>query len=156
MLVDQLVAFMSVGGPVVWILTCTSVVALAIILVKVWQFITERPESSEAINRCVDLWESDKRQEAIDSLGQQDFATSVLAAVIQGIVDDRLARAPLLDEVERVVNASLAEFRTMLPILEVIGTLSPLLGLFGIESCGYSSISVRRLSPQELYRFSRT
>ena len=48
---DRLAEFMQVGGPVVWVLTAFSVIAVTLILLKLYQFYAERPESNRTF-RC--------------------------------------------------------------------------------------------------------
>ena len=52
-LLTQITDFMQVGGPVVWILTALSVIALAITLVKLVQFAAQQPEKASHLPKVL-------------------------------------------------------------------------------------------------------
>lgn len=120
------------GGYVVWILIVVSVVALTIILVKLWQFVRIRPESNDAIKAALSHWREGNRDDAIAKLNDDaQFGSDVVwFAMCEARAEPSQSKATR-DEIERQGAANLRELRTYLPVLEVIGTLSPLLGLLG-------------------------
>ncbi len=120
------------GGYVVWILIVVSVVALTIIIVKQWQFLRVRPESNDAIDAALKLWREGNRSGAIEKLhNDAQFGSEVVCFAMREAHDSRLPPEALKDEIERQGAVKLRGLRTYLPALEVIGTLSPLLGLLG-------------------------
>lgn len=127
----DLAGLLAAGGPVVLVLLGMSVVALAIVLVKLWQFRAAR-------------------------LGERGRVEAALLRVRAGDLDDALAivvgaRNPVAQAVVRAVNGRrrglpehrtreeatrfgsdvLEDLRSYLRPLEVIASLAPLLGLFG-------------------------
>ena len=48
--------FLVAGGPVLWVLLAVSVAALAIVMVKIWQFARERPERCPDVDGALGHW----------------------------------------------------------------------------------------------------
>lgn len=130
---NQLVALLQDGGYVVWVLIVISVVALAIVIVKLWQFWRVRPESNEAVDEALARWRQGERNAAIEDLADsQDFSADLVVFTMrENMADVDNDRATRQDEIERRGSRKLQALRTYLPALEVIGALSPLLGLLG-------------------------
>jgi biopolymer transport protein ExbB len=127
---DQLQQFLNVGGPVVWILLGFSVIALSIVLLKIWQFTLLRPESSPRLEDSLGLWRAARTDEALDGLKGQGPIYELVALAMVGLQNG--GDTPLLrDELERVASLRLNQLRAFLRPLEVIAMLSPLLGLLG-------------------------
>lgn len=119
------------GGPVMWILAVLSVLALAIVIVKLFDFAR------------FGVWRRRAALTALDELGKGERETAlkraanapgpladILATALRsrrGEGGDALAR----EEVARRGAAWLESLRTGLRPLELIGTLAPLLGLLG-------------------------
>ncbi len=123
--------FLSVGGPVVWILLTMSVVALTIIILKIWHFVRVKPEQSDNVDTALELWRSGKGTEAIEHLDSSTFSYEVVHLAMQEMSTNQVDEEVLKEELERVSMSKLQDLRSMLPALEAIGTLSPLLGLLG-------------------------
>ena len=122
--------FLVVGGPVLWVLLAVSVVALAIVMVKVWQFARVRPESCPDVDAALSLWRGARWGEARDSLDNEHPVSAVVALTMEELsigTDDEMVR----QEVDRLATVHLNRLRALLPALDGIGTLSPLLGLLG-------------------------
>jgi biopolymer transport protein ExbB len=130
-LTTQLQDFLVVGGPVVWILLGFSVVALSIVLIKIWQFISLSPESSGDLKNALLLWRRGEKQNAISALKTRRPVSEVTALAMQGLSRQSADHATLKEELERVATLRLNQLRAYLRPLEVISTLSPLLGLLG-------------------------
>nr|WP_245635028.1 MotA/TolQ/ExbB proton channel family protein [Marinobacterium profundum] len=127
---DQLQQFLNVGGPVVWILLGFSVIALSIVLLKIWQFTLLRPESSPRLEYSLGLWRASRTDEALEGLKGQGPIYELVALAMVGLQNG--GDTPLLrDELERVASLRLNQLRAFLRPLEVIAMLSPLLGLLG-------------------------
>jgi biopolymer transport protein ExbB len=128
---EPLRALLDAGGPVMWVLAGMSVVALTIILIKLWQFAALRNGGSERIETALDDWQAGRRHEAIGRLAE---ARNPLAQIVQTAMLGRLHDndpAALREEIERRGARLLASLRSHLRGLEVIASLSPLLGLLG-------------------------
>lgn len=118
------------GGPVVWILCGFSLIALTIVLVKVWQLVALRAESSKVVSSALEQWRVGKGRDAVDQLDDAHPVAAVVKCAMLGRldgVDDLLLR----EEVERIASARLNDLRSFFRPLELIGALSPLLGLLG-------------------------
>lgn len=122
---------LQIGGPVVWILLGFSMIALTLILVKSWQ-----------------LWWAGRRVERIGDQvlrhwqrGEIDTATGLLTGVKQpGLVllcdtldlqSRGVEEALIREELERRFTRMSDQLRAGLRPLELIGSISPLLGLLG-------------------------
>ncbi len=128
----QLSSLLQDGGYVVWVLLVISVVALAIVIVKQWQFARVKPETNDDIESALKLWRAGDRQSAIDALSDNgQFGSDIVLFAMQGSQNGDLETDALQDEIERQGSLKLRDLRTYLPALEVIGMLSPLLGLLG-------------------------
>lgn len=123
--------FLITGGPVVWILMVLSVLALSVILLKLYYFVRTRPEHNEELEVSLGYWEAGKIEEALASLNQTRFSTPLITQAMSGVLSHRSDQDILREELDRVATNQLNELRAYLPILEIIGSMSPLLGLLG-------------------------
>lgn len=130
-LVTQLSEFMQVGGPVVWILSALSVIALAIILIKLAQFAVSRPEKSAHLKSVIQHWRDGDHKQALAKLNSQQPVDELTALTINGLARAEVNISLLKEELDRVATLRLNQLRAYLRPLEVIATLSPLLGLLG-------------------------
>lgn len=122
--------FLLLGGPVVWAIAALSVIAVAVILWKIWRL------------ALIGAWSKGRARDALAELasGRSDQALSIVEGrrgVRSKLVSAAIAaRASLPDqaareETARVAKAELCEARSGLRILELISTIAPLLGLLG-------------------------
>lgn len=130
-LMAQINDFMQVGGPVVWILTALSVIALAIILVKLVQFTMQQPEKASHFPKVLKHWRYGELQQALTLLKPQRPVDELTALTINGLSSAHVDLPLLKEELDRVATLRLNQLRAYLRPLEVIATLSPLLGLLG-------------------------
>lgn len=119
------------GGPVVMLLSLMSVLAMAVVLVKLAQFyrvgLWQRRQSQQVLT----LWQQGQIVDAL-RLGDASVnpAAQALARAIRGL--QRQVPEPLVrEEVLRYCSDVLFNLRRGLRPLEVIGSLAPLLGLLG-------------------------
>lgn len=128
----QLHTLVDAGGPVVVVLLLLSTIALAVVLLKWWQFSRLRVESLSAVNEALACWLNHDPAAAIDRLeGQRQPTASLLHLALINMRHTDVDRADLREELTRVASAHLESLRSHLRTLEVIATLSPLLGLLG-------------------------
>ncbi len=123
--------FLEVGGPIVWLLLITSVIAITIVIFKFWQLFQAQLGPSGNIETSLKKWSTDEKAEAIESLKENAFSADVVKYAMDSLENKKLDEAVLKEELERISMGKLAELRTMLPALDVIGSLSPLVGLLG-------------------------
>lgn len=122
---------LALGGPVVGILIALSVMALAIVLVKLWQFRAARVGDRLAGQRVLALWHAGS---AIEALSLANTSRSPVAQALARAIRGKqrgLPEASVREEVVRYGADVLESLRGWLRALEVIGGLAPLLGLFG-------------------------
>ena len=119
------------GGPVVLILLVLSLVALTVILVKLWQLFPYGLGSERAIDMVLAAWSSGDQKGALQQVsGSRRPVFRVLAAAMGGL-STGASEARVREESLRVASEELEGQFRYLRILEVIASLSPLLGLFG-------------------------
>lgn len=114
-----------IGGPVVMILMAVSVLTLAVILYKIWQFASAGVGRHKALSQAVDAWDAGNRDGARAALAQ---STSYLAPVIEQ------AFTSTTDASERLQAEAELRFTRLergLRFLDSVAQLAPLLGLFG-------------------------
>ena len=128
---DQALELLQAGGPVVAILIATSVVALTIILLKLWQFQSLRLGDSRLAQQALRLYQAGRPGEALTLAARsRNPVAQALARALRG-QQRGLPEAKVREEVLRFGGDLLANLRGWFRPLEVIASLAPLLGLFG-------------------------
>ena len=124
---DALARMLDLGGPVVVLLLAVSVVTLAVVLYKVWQFRAAGVGRHRALSRAVDLWAAGDRDGARRALDQtQGFLAPVARLAMTGRPDPGFAR-----RLEAEAETRFARLSTGFRLLDSVAQLAPLLGLFG-------------------------
>ncbi|EGV30608.1 MotA/TolQ/ExbB proton channel [Thiorhodococcus drewsii AZ1] len=120
------------GGPVLMFLSLLSVVALAIVLVKLWQFHRLQLGRLGPVRESLRRWQQSDAQAAIALVaGRNQPVAHLVHLALVGLHRPRVEMATLREELTRVASLQLESLRSHLRALEIIGTLSPLLGLLG-------------------------
>lgn len=120
------------GGPVVVILCFMSVLALAILFLKLWQFRRLRLGDHRTSREMLRFYRSGRAGDAIALASRsRNPVAHVLALAIRGQRRNDLTESQVREEVLRVATDLLETLRSYLRPLEVIASLAPLLGLFG-------------------------
>ena len=122
---------LEIGGPVVWILLGFSVIAVSIVLIKIWQIMLLSPESTTTAKKAILLWKQNEPEQALSLLKISKPLDELLALSMEGLRQDEIPKELLKDELQRVASLRINQLRSYLRPLEVIASLSPLLGLFG-------------------------
>ncbi|MFP4274052.1 MAG: MotA/TolQ/ExbB proton channel family protein [Paracoccaceae bacterium] len=112
------------GGPVVLVLGVVSVVSLALIVYKLWQFARAGVGRHAALRRAIAAWDSGEPNTARREL---DAARSYLRPVIAMAMAGQADAARLEAEAE----ARFARLERGFRFLDSVAQLAPLLGLFG-------------------------
>lgn len=129
---DRILGLVDAGGPVVMILLGFSVAALAIVLLKLWQFRALRLADRRPARQAVRLWRAGCPDEALTLLSSTANPTAqVLLRAMRGLGRRDLAEIKVREEAVRHGEDLLEALRSYLRPLEVIANLAPLLGLFG-------------------------
>ncbi|GAA6203038.1 MotA/TolQ/ExbB proton channel family protein [Aquicoccus sp. SU-CL01552] len=121
---DVLFRLADLGGPVVLILAGLSVLALAVILYKLWQFTVTGVGRHAALCDAVAAWDAGDRAAARAALAR---STSYLKPVIDMAMSGQRNAARLDAEAETRFARLESGFR----FLDTVAQISPLLGLFG-------------------------
>jgi biopolymer transport protein ExbB len=131
-MVGSALELIDAGGPVVIILLIMSVIALTIMLLKLWQFRAARLGERVAARKAVALFRQGHGLEALVAVrGSRNPVAKVVGAAIQGRLRNDLVDAVVREEALRLGGDLLESLRAYLRPLEVIASLAPLLGLFG-------------------------
>ena len=130
--VTRVSTLIEAGGPVVIALIVMSVIGLAVLLLKSWQFFALQLDKRGFIQNAITAWLNNDYKSMQEILNQSNNPIARVIEVAtnacsQKDVDHQLAR----EEVMRVATLQLSSTRSYLRIIEVIAALSPLLGLFG-------------------------
>jgi len=128
---DRITEFLNVGGPVVWILLLMSLVAVSIMLIKIWQFSNLKPERRISIDKSLSLWHKGETTSAKLILNSKYSVERVALVAMRGLTDSTVDKTLLKEELNRIATLKLDQLRSYFRPLEVIATLSPLLGLLG-------------------------
>lgn len=123
--------FFEIGGPVVVILVVLSVIALTVTFMKIWQFRVLR-KGDEAVNKAISLHRSSHSHDALALIqGSNHPVASTVAVAINGTLASTLTDSLIREEVVRFGSEKIEQLRLQFRTLEVIASISPLLGLFG-------------------------
>lgn len=96
-----------------------------------WHLLQARSEDHIHLEPALRSWVEHDHSTAITKLNKQSFVYDIVKFTMENLTRDRVDEAVVKEEIERMSIAKLSELRSLLPALEVIGTLSPLLGLLG-------------------------
>ena len=124
-------ALMALGGPVVALLLFCSVLATAIVFMKLWQFYQLQIGDTSKPRQSVGLF---RRGAVGDAIGTLQSSRGPLGNAVLLAIQGRRRNLPeekLREEIFHFCSDQLAMLRQWLRPLEVIAALAPLLGLFG-------------------------
>ncbi len=128
---DAALGLLQAGGPVVVILLAMSVLATAVILLKLWQFRRTHVGRSRGGRQALHLYKEGNTREALAAAKRaRSPVGEVLARAIRGL-ERGVPEAKIREELLRYGGEVLENLRGGFRILEVIASLAPLLGLFG-------------------------
>lgn len=131
-LVSQIGAFLDLGGPVVSILLAVSILSLAVILLKIYQFSLAGVGSRRRSEQAVSLFASGRCREACDLAAQGRNPTAeMVAEAISLMMADRLDKPAIEERLARLATARLHELQSGFRFLDAVAQLAPLMGLFG-------------------------
>jgi biopolymer transport protein ExbB len=124
---ENLRGMLVLGGPVVWILILMSVIALAAVFFKLWQFWQAGVGRHAPLDAALDLWDAGQATRARAGLDAKGLGFApVLAAAFAA---DHTAAAA--DRIDALAYAALARLEGGFRLLDSISQTAPLLGLFG-------------------------
>jgi biopolymer transport protein ExbB len=130
--VDALRHLIEAGGPVVAVLIGLSVLAVAIILLKGSQFALRGVGRHGRPERAMRAWTGGDRERGYELARSARSPVAIaLAHAMRGISKVGPRDALMREDVERVSLAELQNLRGFLGLLDRLGQIAPLLGLFG-------------------------
>lgn len=131
-MLERLDILLELGGPVLITLVILSVVSLSIIVYKSLQFIMLLGQGRSFVRAVLKHYRARHYEDALRILARQRSPVArVMDVAVVGYARADLKEFTVREEVERVAALHLERMRSYLRGLEVIGTLSPLLGLLG-------------------------
>jgi biopolymer transport protein ExbB len=120
------------GGPVVAVLLAFSVLLVAIVLLKLYQFAALQVRSRRFVDPALGAFARGDARGSLEILSRsRNPIARVMEAAIRGRQQPHRPEAAVREEVSRVASSQLTQLGSNLRGLETIGTLSPLLGLLG-------------------------
>jgi len=120
------------GGPIVAILLVLSIISAAVILLKIFQFWSAGLSRRSFVDPAVDRIEAGDAAGALDILKKHKTPLArAMAAGVRAKVRGDLRDEDVAAEIARVGAMELGALQRYLRWLEVIGNISPLLGLLG-------------------------
>lgn len=129
---QPIVDLYELGGFVVLILTALSVIAVALVLLKLWQFLSEGVGRRRGSERAIEAWVRGEADQALLLAEKAHGPVAiVIASAIRGSIARNLPRQTVEEDVQRVATQRLHRLSRGLRLLEAIAQIAPLLGLFG-------------------------
>jgi len=120
------------GGPVMYVLLLMSILAMTIILVKIYQFSRSSLRNTAFVDEIVSSVQNGQYGHALKDLEQHDNPVAkVLEALIRCGNDPSMSAKDVEAEVSRIGSAQIRNLESWLRGLSSIAHLSPLLGLLG-------------------------
>ncbi|GFE64687.1 MotA/TolQ/ExbB proton channel family protein [Litoreibacter roseus] len=122
-ILTQVARVFDLGGPVVMLLIAVSVLTLAVVIYKLWQFSAAHVGRHRALRIALTAWDQGDRARAYDALEQSgSYLAPILTAAFNGGDRNRLAAMS-----EEAFTRLERGFR----FLDSVAHIAPLLGLFG-------------------------
>ena len=120
------------GGPVMFILLGFSILALFIIILKLIQFSIVRVSNTNALDNIISKLNKTNAKKLLIEIQQiKNPIAKVVEVVIVTKSDRRFDKESRKSEISRISSIQIRNLENYLGGLEVIASISPLLGLFG-------------------------
>jgi biopolymer transport protein ExbB len=131
-LIGQIVSFLSLGGPVVGVIAGLSIIALALVFLKVSEFLRFRIGHPARARAAAANWAAGRKREAAGILRRPDSAAETAVALAMRLSDDPETPKERADElIGNGAVTDLHRFGRGVRALEAIAQVAPLIGLFG-------------------------
>lgn len=128
----NIVSLFQQGGPVMWVLLTLSVLAVAIILLKLFQFFRSGLRRLDFVDPALSALQQGDHNNALAALQQQRSPVAqVMESALRCGADPAMSAKDVEAEVSRVGSAQIRNLESWLRGLSSIAHLSPLLGLLG-------------------------
>jgi len=126
-LMQSLTEFLATGGPVLALLAALSVLSLAVVLYKLWQFTVAGVGRHKRLQIALNLWDQGDFEHARSELDNARSFLAPAAKLAMQLGDGQAVRHRIETEAERQFQPLESGFR----FLDSVAQLAPLLGLFG-------------------------
>ncbi len=124
---DAILHILDLGGPVVLLLLCVSVLTAALVLYKLWQYQAARVGRHRQLATAVAAWDLGDQAAALQALGQsRSYLSPVLRMAISSTPTSELSA-----RVDAEAESRFAQLERGLGALDMVAQLAPLMGLFG-------------------------
>ena len=128
---SEALRMLSDGGPVIALIAALSIVALALMIWKLWRFAMSGAWSRRRAREAAGLWAEGEEAAAYEEASAAGGPVAQVVAVAMKALRDGETEARARERAGRIAKEKLAELRVGLRGLEVIVTIAPLLGLLG-------------------------
>lgn len=124
-----MIAFLAKGGILVIPILLCSVLALAIVLERLYQFRKVRVKNPEFLRKIMAMAYKGKVEEALQIA--QDNDNPICRVLVQGIKKSHRGKDVVERAMPHAAEKEIRELERYLPALATIGNIAPLLGLLG-------------------------
>ncbi|MFN4101561.1 MAG: MotA/TolQ/ExbB proton channel family protein, partial [Pararhodobacter sp.] len=129
---DALARVADLGGPVVMILIAMSMVALALILSKLWQFLRLGVGRHAALESALAEWDhGDEARACASAAGAPNHLAAVAVVAMRAAGEPGHDPSALRARLTGMAADRLAQLGAGLRLLDSVAQVAPLLGLFG-------------------------
>lgn len=129
---ESISKFIVVGGPVVVILLMFSLVAVAIIALKLWQLWSLRGSGAKSVAKALAHIEAGDRAQALLLAGdRRNPRADMIVRSLHLLEKHHLSAEEIREEITRAARSHINAQSSHLRVLEVIAVVAPLLGLLG-------------------------
>lgn len=129
---DTIISFIELGGPVVAILMIVSVLSLAVVVLKLWQFLYCSTGNGRVARRFLRKLNAGALQpHQMQPQNQRSAACGAIALAYSLKARGDLDKAGIEEEVGQYASTRLHNLQSGFRLLDAIAQLAPLLGLFG-------------------------
>jgi biopolymer transport protein ExbB len=120
------------GGPMMYLIIILSVIALGIVIERIYSFNRARIDSQKFMDKILD---SLKRNKIIEAIEMCNLAPGPIAHIIKaGILKHDRSRPEIKEAIDEAAQLEIPRMERHLPILATIAHIAPLLGLLGTVS----------------------
>lgn len=128
----NIIELIDAGGFVVYLLIGLSFLVVMISLIKIFQFLQAGIYKSAIADEAVTLYRQGDIQDAYQKVSQQkDIQSQLVARALRGLSKKSQDKDDIRAEILRIASQQINHLQRYLRFLELVGSLAPLLGLFG-------------------------
>ncbi|GGB60239.1 hypothetical protein GCM10011316_35340 [Roseibium aquae] len=128
---QKIADLLTLGGPVVGLLAALSVVALALVLIKLFEFGRARVGQPGHARRAAAAWAQNRWPEARQLVATPRSAAEAAVAMAMAFGGSSVAKAEIEERIAAQATEDLHRFSRGVRALEAIAQIAPLIGLFG-------------------------